>query len=107
MTFRDDDQRLSVCRTLLRHSPEIADLWTVTGPTSEAVDLLDRDGGPLGSGERVLLLLGFAIWSGTPSLAFRDLFHLDSTRLHEVGSLLTAIALGPEQIDRWIATQQR
>jgi hypothetical protein len=65
--FRDDEQLSRACRALLA-SVRHAELWTRSGPTPEAMALLERDGGPLSSGERIVLLAAFAFWNGSGRL---------------------------------------
>jgi hypothetical protein len=50
--FRDDRQLAAACRTLLA-TARLERPWTDQGPTAEAAELLEADGGPLSSGERV------------------------------------------------------
>jgi hypothetical protein len=69
---RDDPQLALACRTLLA-SVRLERLWTDQGLTAEVTELLKADGGPLSSGERVMLLAAWAFWTGraaSPSPTF-------------------------------------
>ncbi len=39
-------------------------LWTASGPTKEACQLLEKGGGPLSHGEAIMLRVAFDIWNG-------------------------------------------
>jgi hypothetical protein len=103
MSYRDEAQHAAVCRALLTRVG-LGDLWTDTGPTPRALELLAEDGGGLSSGERTLLLAAFALWNNHRGLRFTELLrHLDDDNLKTIGELLAAIARGPEGIDAWLA----
>ena len=51
--FGSDEQLARVCRAFCSRA-RLAELWTSEGPTAQAMSLLDRDGGPLSSGESPL-----------------------------------------------------
>ena len=91
--FRNDAQVNAVCRVLLEQL-YAKGLWTDEGPTETAVSYLEQDGGPLSSGERVLLLCAFAIWNGNEKLPFADLFNLDDDRLGALARFLVAYPRG-------------
>jgi len=99
--FRDRRQRARVCRALLARIG-LADAWTNDGPAIQSpADLrraLDR-GRP---GALTLLLLCWAVWDETATLAFSDVFRLDPDQLGVIGDLLSSVSRGPEEIDRWI-----
>jgi len=59
--FRDDEQSARACRALMA-TARLEGLWTNEGPTLRAAELLDSGGGPLSSGERIVLLAAFAFW---------------------------------------------
>jgi hypothetical protein len=102
--WRDDRQLADVCRTLLK-SARLGDLWTDEAPTPQARTYYDAGGGPLSSGERVLVLFAFALWNGENTrLPAADLLKLSGVRLALVGELLAAIARGDDAIDRWLST---
>lgn len=110
MEFQSTRERQAVCQTLMEVTG-LPDLWGPDGPTEAAVELVRQNGGPLSPGERVMLLVSFALWEGHKALRFEDLGRLDPRNLRAVGSLLTAIGrdagLPPEvarsHVGRWIA----
>lgn len=71
-------------------------------PTGRAHTLRELDGGPLSSGERALFLFTLAVWNGDGWSRSAELLRLDSGNLKAVGSLLVAIADGPQAIEAWI-----
>jgi hypothetical protein len=99
--FRSDDQLAAVCEILCARAG-LGSLWTAAGPTERAVELVESNGGPLSSGERVMLLAAWAFWNGRGDLVLADVAHrLDSGNLAAVGSLLVALAQGEHEIDEW------
>lgn len=105
MSWRTEQQRGDVARTLLR-SLHREDLWTEDGPTAKAVELLEADGGPMSSGERVMLLAAFDVWNGQGHARLDEvMYSLDPERLRLVASLLLALAEGGAAIDRWLEFQ--
>ena len=67
-----DDQRLArACRALLA-TVRLERLWTEDGPTLEAVRLLEADGGPLSSGQRIVLLAAWTFWDGSGGLTLAE-----------------------------------
>jgi hypothetical protein len=63
-----DEQRLArACRIFLA-TARLERLWTDDGPTPEAFRLLQADGGPLSSGQRVVLLAAWTFWNGSGGL---------------------------------------
>lgn len=62
--WRNERQQCAVIQKLLAPHPAIAGLWTSTGPTKLACTLLEQNGGPLSSGEILLLRVAFDIWNG-------------------------------------------
>ena len=112
MTHPTDRQRALACRALLSHVG-LTSLWSFEGPTDRAAELLEAGGGNLSSGEAIMLDLSWAVWNGNQLkhknggyvMGFRDLINrLDQSNLQVVGSLLVAIAQGPERLDEWIKT---
>jgi hypothetical protein len=100
--FRDRLQAARACRVLLR-TLRLERLWTLEAPTAEAVDLLAMNGGPLSSGERVLLLAAFALWNGDGSLKLVEVVQqLDVTPAHALCALISALKDGPEAVDAWL-----
>jgi len=100
--FRDRGQRAQVCRALLAHIG-LADAWTNDGPAIQSPADLRRALERLQPGALTLLLLCWAVWDETATLAFSDVFRLDPEQLWVVGDLLSSVSQGPEEIDRWIA----
>ncbi|MCW5831344.1 MAG: hypothetical protein KIS78_02670 [Labilithrix sp.] len=101
--FRDDAQISRACRALLA-SVRMEHLWLETGPTSEAGALLDANGGPLSSGERVMLLAAWAFWNGSGGLTLAEILaSLDPERAEALCFLVLATKHGANAIDDWIA----
>jgi hypothetical protein len=100
--FRDRGQRAQVCRALLAHIG-LADAWTNEGPAIQSPADLRRALERVQPGALTLLLLCWAVWDETATLAFSDVFRLDAEQLGVVGDLLSSVSQGPEEIDRWIA----
>ncbi len=104
--FRDDEQTARACRTLLA-SVRRAELWTRSGPTPEALSLLERDGGPLSSGERIVLLAAFAFWNGEGGLRLTEVIDsLDVEAADALCSLLIAVKHGADAVDAWIVKHE-
>lgn len=101
--FRSDSQLARACRALCRHAG-IERMWTPNGPTDEAVALLDAGGGPLSSGERVVLMVAWAFWNSAEQATLADVvYRLDTRNLGAVATLMLAVAHGQHAIDQWIA----
>lgn len=96
---RDDAQLSLLCRAIL--GPELAERmgWT-DRPGKVACQYFEADGGPLSSGERVLLLTAFAFWNSLRNrkATVADLFGLDRENLTRVARALHAYAGGPEAV---------
>jgi hypothetical protein len=104
--FHDDHQLARACRALLQ-TVGLQRLWTEHGPSDSAMELLEADGGPLSSGERVMLLAAFAFWNGSGGLTFVDVIErLDRERGEALGSLLMASYEGPTAIDEWVTEHE-
>jgi hypothetical protein len=102
--FRDDAQLARCCRALMAQA-RMEKLWTVAGPTPHALELLDANGGPLSSGERIMLLVTFAFWNGRGELRFAEIVEtLDVEPTGAVCLLLTAVKRGADQVDAWLDT---
>jgi len=99
--FRDDVQRARVCSVLLGKT-DLRGLWTKLGPTEQARALLVQGAGTLTTEKRTLFLLSWEIWRERTDLSFHDLRSLSKKRLYLVGSLLAAMARGPDQVDAWL-----
>jgi hypothetical protein len=97
--FRDDLQLANCCRALLAQV-RLERLWTNAGPTSEALSLLDRDGGPLSSRERIMLLAAFAFWNGRGGLRLAEILEtLDLQPTKAICALAIAVKHGAEHVD--------
>jgi len=100
VSWSTEQQRSDAARALLR-SIGHGDLWTDRGPTGEACQLLEEDGGYLSSGGRVILRFAFDCWNGQGRIPADELLYsLDPRRLRLVGTLMVALAEGT--VDRWL-----
>lgn len=98
--WKSDAQACEAITELLR-SVRLERLWTPTGPTQEAVDWIDADGGPLSSGEMLMLRVAFDFWNGQGHADFGRMLHVfDDTRFQRVCELATALAQG--EVDQWL-----
>ncbi len=105
--FRDDSQLASACRVLLA-MVRLERLWNDHGPTSEATDLLEADGGPLSSGERVMLLAAWAFWNGAGGLTIAEVLErLDGESVEALCFLVMASKCGADAVDDWLAEHGR
>jgi hypothetical protein len=78
-------------------------MWTERGPTSEAIQIMEANGGPLSSGERVVALAAWAFWNGHDGVSFADVVErLDGRNLRAVAGLMAALASGGTAIEEWI-----
>jgi hypothetical protein len=78
-------------------------LWTATGPTERAEELLKQAGGPLSHGEKVMLFVAWALWNGQGGLTFGEVINtLDRGNLEAVGELLVALGEGSTAIEGWL-----
>ncbi len=104
---RDDAQLSRMCWALLA-TVRLERLWNDDGPTAEASDLLAADGGPLSSGERIVLLAAWAFWNGAGGVTLADVItHLDGDRMEALGVLMMAFAQGADAIDGWLVEYDR
>lgn len=100
--FRDDHQVARALRVLLAPL-RLGDLWTEDGPTARAVELREEDGAALSTGERTMVLAGWALWSSTaPTLRFDALLGLDNDHTEALCSLLVVITQDDAAIEAWI-----
>lgn len=110
MSFRDDAQACRAIAALLEASelPPLRGLWTPTGPTSEAVELVEAGGGAMSSGEAVMLRAAFDFWNGQGGATLDALLHtLDPRRAGLVCGLVLAVHEGGEAVERWIAGSRK
>src|SRR5262245_52613589 len=68
---RADKQLARACRALLA-TVHLERLWTEYGPTPEASELLEADGGPFSSGQRIVLLAAWTFWNGSGGRRLAD-----------------------------------
>jgi hypothetical protein len=100
--FRDDHQRAAVCQILCARVGRES-LWTLTGPSPTAEQLLRAGGGALSHGEKVMLFVAWALWNGEGELTLNEVLNtLDGGNLRMVGELLVAISAGSEAIEGWL-----
>lgn len=101
--FRHDHQLARACRALLA-TVRLERLWTERGPTSEASELLEADGGYLSSGERVMLLATWAFWNGSGGLTLAEVLErLDGEPAEALCFLVMASKYGADAVDDWLA----
>ena len=104
--FSSELQRARVCRAFCARA-RLAELWTDEGPTTEATALVERDGGALSSGERMVILIAWSLWSGCSHVSLGEVFcNLDSTSLTMLGKLMIAGARGSEAVEAWLAEHE-
>jgi hypothetical protein len=104
--FRNDEQSARACRALLA-TVGLERFWTAGGPSARAVELLEADGGPLSSGERVVLLAAFAFWNGGGSLRLAEVIHvLDLGPSEAICSLLLAVKQGASAVEDWLTDHE-
>jgi Ohr subfamily peroxiredoxin len=100
--LRDDQQLARACRALLA-TVRLEGLWTEDGPTPEASELLEADGGPLSSGERIVLLAAWTFWNGSGGLRLAEVLEqLDADPMEALCFLVMASKYGD---DRWVHQQ--
>lgn len=102
MSWESDEQRGEVARALLGLlTRDTSDLWTENGPTDLAVQYLHAGGGPLSSGEALMLRLAFDVWNGEGKATLGELlstFH--ESRLRLIGTLISDYATG--EVESWL-----
>lgn len=105
--FRDDLQLARACRALLS-TVRLDRLWSREGPTAEAAELLEANGGPLSSGERVMLLAAWAFWNGSGGLTVAEILErLDGEPAEALCFLVMASKYGADAVDDWLAENDR
>ena len=81
----------------------IAHLWTRQGPTREAGQLLEADGGSLSTGERIVLLAAYAFWTGRGDVRLSEILEtLDAGPTEAVALLPAAVKHAPQAVDEWL-----
>jgi hypothetical protein len=85
---------------MLSGSATMARMWTQNGPTPEALDLIEADGGPLSGGEKVLLRAAFDLYNGTGKCTVDSLLcTLDADNLRAVAAAVLARDEGEPRSD--------
>lgn len=107
--FRDDRQIAAANHVLCSFVPRLRGAWTPEGPSPQALKWFEENGGPLSSGERVLLLASFSFWNGghgadgLGKLRFTEVLDsLDGEHLRRLAELMIASAEGASAVDSWI-----
>jgi hypothetical protein len=105
--FRSEAQLARACQALCE-GVRLEGMWTDAGPSETAIALMEADGGPLSSGERIVLLAAWAVWNGHDGARFADvIYRLDGRNLVALGTLLVAMAGGGAAIDAWLMKMER
>lgn len=101
--FRSEAQRARACGALCARA-RLPWMWTDAGPTEQAIEIMEANGGPLSSGERVVILAAWAFWNGHAGVTFADVIErLDGPNLRAIAGLMAALASGGAAIDQWLA----
>lgn len=99
--FRDEEQRLRACRTLLAVGG-VDGMWDHRGPTHAARAALTEHGIALAPGVRALVLAAWAFWTGEPiPLRLDEVLGLPEAE--PILKLAIAAVYGPDAIDAWLA----
>ena len=105
--FRNDRQACEALQMLLG-TVRLEHLWTKDGPTRAALRYRDANGGPLSSGERIILLAAFDLWNQSGGLKLAEVpGSLDTGRARTLLSLLSAITNGSDAVEQWLTNQRR
>ena len=105
--FNSETQLIRVCQAFCARA-RLSKLWTDEGPTTEAKHLAECNGGFLSSGERLLLLVAWSIWSACSHVTVGEVFYnLDSTSLAMLGKLMIAGSRGADAIDAWLVDAEK
>ncbi len=103
MQFRDTKQRVLVCRTLFDFMGLGDALWCPEGPTENLAKWFKKFGGGLSASQAGIYDLAVGIWNSTSFMPFSEIMRsFEDEHLKAVGSLLIALATGPDDIDQWI-----
>src|SRR5258708_31652675 len=96
--LRDDQQLARACRALLA-TVRLERLWTEDGPTPEASELLEADGGPLSSGKRIVLLAAWTFWNGAGGLRLAEVLEqFDADPMDALCFLVMASKYGDDRL---------
>lgn len=105
--FRCEAQLARACRALCDRAG-LGRMWTASGPSDEAIALFEAGGGPLSSGESVVLLSAWAFWNSAEKATLADVvYRLDDKNLRAVATLMLAVAGGGHAIDEWLAAMEQ
>jgi len=103
MQFKDTAQRTLVCKTLFDIIGLGDALWGQAGPQENLEKWLRAYGGSLSSSQTALFDVALGIWNDYGQMPFCELLkRFEEEHLKAVGSLMIALAAGPESIDKWI-----
>jgi hypothetical protein len=104
VSFRNEAERAAVCAALCSHVNKAGvTWWTEDGPTDAAVAVVEGRSG-LSHGERLMVLVAWAVWNGRGSVNLSELMDtLDGRNIRAVGLLLVALAGdAPGSVARWL-----
>ena len=96
--FRSIAQQARACATLCNALPRLQRL-RLWGPDGPQVRVMPHG---LSSGEATLWRVSLAIWCADRKATMANVLALDNGNLRRVGTLLAAVADGPEAVDAWI-----
>jgi hypothetical protein len=100
--FRSEAQRARACRALCARA-RMPWMWTDAGPTEQAIEIVEKNGGPLSSGERIMVLTAWAFWNGDGGATVADVVErLDGPNLRAIGGLMIALGGGGAAVDQWL-----
>ena len=104
--FRSEAQRARACTALCERAG-LFGMWTSSGPSDEATALFEAGGGPLSSGERVVLLAAWAFWNSAETVPLADvIYRLDEKNTCAIATLMIAVVQGGHAIDAWIVAME-
>lgn len=109
MIIRNDRQRARICRALLsaHATPAQLDrLFTLQGPTEHAHELAQAGGGLMSSGERLMFLAAWAVWTDgrVEGATFGEYIRvLDNENLRRLGKLLVHMSAEDDRgLEAWL-----
>jgi uncharacterized protein (DUF1778 family) len=91
-----EPQRARLCAYLVRPLWPSLVLFTEAGPTREAKSLMDAG---VSSGERTMLMLAAALWTGDGALDIRSLLRLDDRNYDRVVTVLELLRCSGDDLD--------
>lgn len=95
------EQRTRACRTLLALIGQER-LWSVDGPTPEAVRMLQQYGGQLSNDDWVVFQVAWSIWGRETGVRLNEILRLSGQRQTAVVQLLDALASGASAVEDWL-----